>query len=994
MAAQFAKSPVVDHELSSTSQFIGRYHELTLIWKQFEAARSMRARVVLLVGPLGIGKTRLLDEVAERAVQDGATVLRGGASESEGMPPYLPFLEALGQYIRVTPPDQLREQVAVAPQILASILPELAARLDGEFPVAYPLPPEQTRLRLYEAVGAFLESISAPHGLVLMLDDLHWADTASLDLLCHIARHHAKTRLLVLGTYREGETNQNPALERTVTEHIRQRMLTTIAVNPFSAEEIEALAAGYLGGPISPVVSQLLHAQSEGNPFFAEELIRGWLEVGALVQECNQWVAIAPLEHSLPSSIVGALRQRFTRLSSSIIDHLRIAAIIGRAFDPSLLATVEGQEIEAVEECLLEAVRSGLVRTDQKGVFTFSHDKIRECLYAEVSSSRRRRLHEVIGRVLEAQYDRQSPKSTYLLAELAFHFARSGDRVRGAVYSQLAAEQALQSSALDEAIAHYRTALELLDPGDVRYANLLLSLGEVALLTDAQSEAIVAYKGELTRLAGYSEQERAARAAHGLGLVYWRQGALRTARAVLEHALVLLGNSLSAETTRVLVDLSTLLTIYLGQQAEGAAYAQQASEMARHQEDKSLEAAARRAVAGNLFMSGNDISIALDSLKRALVLAEEGDDPSEVAECCFYLAGVYYWKAEMRHSYQVSLRRIEFIEHSQQPYQLRNAYSWLAFLLASQGQWPEAEQAIERAQLIAEHMSNPLPLAFLCQIRGFLAYQREDYAAAEQEFQAAMVNQQMGPMGLMSHSGLLGMAQVAGGKREEASADIARLEALLAELPPGTLPTAPIMTCLALIAVALGDQVRAANLYPRLLAFSGQHHWFLVDRVLGEIATLGGDWDTAMAHLSAAEETSQCEGLCPELARTLLAQATCVQLRGGQGNAAHATNLLRRALTLFEELKMTGAVGWIRNQLLALSPQSHHSPSRSLPADLTKSEVKVLELVVKGKSNRQIAQQLVLSEKTVANHLTHIFNKTTSENRAAAVAFAIRHGLA
>ena len=989
MAAQFSKSQVVEHEVSSASRFIGRHRELTLIWNQFEAAKRGRARVVLLVGQPGIGKTRLLDEVAERAEQEGAIVLRGGASESEGMPPYLPFLEALGQYIRMSPLDQLREQVAVAPQILASILPELAARLGNGLTVAYPMPPEQARLRLYEAVGTLLESISTQHGLVLMLDDLHWVDTASLDLLCHLTRHHAKSRLLILGTYREGEISWNPAFERTVVELIRQRVLTTVAVNPLIAEETEALAAGYLGGPISPVVSQLLHAQSEGNPFFAEELIRGWLEVGALFQEHDQWVAIAPLEPLLPSSIVGSLRQRFTRLSSSIIGRLRTAAIIGRAFELSLLATVEGQEIEAVEECLLEAVCAGLVRTDQAGVFTFSHDKIRECLYAEVSSSRRLRLHEVIGRALEARYDQRSLKSTHLLAELAFHYSRSGDRMRGATYSQLAAEQALHSSALDEAMAHYRMALDLLDPRDERYCNLLLSLGEAALLAGLQDEAIIAYEKALTGSAGNCEQQIAARAAHGLGLAHWRQGDLQRARTMLEHGLVLLGNPLSAEMVRVLVDLSILFTIYLGQQAEGATYARQALEMARHLGDKSLEAAASRAADGKLFMSGNDISIALQSLKRTLALAEESDDPSEAAECCANLAGVHYWKAEIRLSYQVSLRRIKFIERSQQPYQLRNAYSWLALLFAAQGEWLEAEQAIEKAEL----MSHNLPLAFLCQIRGFLAYQQEDFAAAEREFQTAMLNRKSGPILPMFYSGPLGMAKMAGGKLEEASAYITELESLLAELPPGTLPTVPIMTCLALIAIALGDQVRATNLYPQLQAFSGQHYWFLVDRVLGEIATLCGDWEMATVHLSAAEETCQREGLRPELARTLVAQANCEMLRGGQGHTPHVIHLLRRALTLFDEMKMTYSVGRIRNQLRTFSRHPHRSSPRSLPAGLTGSEVKVLQLVVQGKTNRQIARDLALSEKTVANHLTHIFNKTTSENRAAAAAFAIRHGL-
>ena len=116
---------------------------------------------------------------------------------------------------------------------------------------------------------------------------------------------------------------------------------------------------------------------------------------------------------ALPSSIVGALRQRFARLSSDIVDHLRVAATIGRTFDPLLLSTVKDQDIEVVEEHMLEAAKAGLVRTEPKGFFTFSHEKIQECLYAEVSTSRRRRLHEMIGQILESRYNQESAKSTY-----------------------------------------------------------------------------------------------------------------------------------------------------------------------------------------------------------------------------------------------------------------------------------------------------------------------------------------------------------------------------------------------------------------------------------------------------------------------------------------------------------------------------------------------------------------------------------------------------
>ncbi len=416
--------------LSPTAPIVGRQQELTLVMSHFEAAKDGHAHVVLSVGEPGIGKTRLLDEIALRTAQDGAIVLRGGSSEAEGMPPFLPFLEALGQYIQITPLDHLLEQVAAAPQVLASLFPELTVRL-GDLRVPSASPPEQARLRLYEAIGAFLEAIGTPHGLVLILDDLQWADSASLDLLCHLARRQSHARLLLLGAYRESEFANHPALVRTVAELSRQRRLTTVTVGPLSAHEIDILASTRLGAPLSSEASALLHRQSEGNPFFAEELLQGWIETRALAHQRGQWLAMTPLDQALPPSIVGALRQRFVRLSSTSIDHLRIAAIIGRTFDLELLAAIEAKEIEVVEEQLREAVHARLVLDNQKGTLTFSHDNIRECLSAEVSTSRRRRLHGIIGQLLEERYASARMLSVQQLAELAFHFARSPDRAKG-----------------------------------------------------------------------------------------------------------------------------------------------------------------------------------------------------------------------------------------------------------------------------------------------------------------------------------------------------------------------------------------------------------------------------------------------------------------------------------------------------------------------------------------------------------------------------------
>ncbi len=317
-------------------------------------------------------------------------------------------------------------------------------------------------------------------------------------------------------------------------------------------------------------------------------------------------------------------------------------------------------------------------------------------------------------------------------------------------------------------------------------------------------------------------------------------------------------------------------------------------------------------------------------------------------------------------------------------------------MFASQGAWSETELVIEQASPLVDHLVSPMPAAFLHQLQGFLAYQREDFPAAERELQTALVGRdfQLGLSEIMFYVGLLGLVQATMGKREEARTAMAQEEGILDTLPDGILPTAPLLMCLVMTAMALDEQARAMHLYPRLLAFRGQYYWFLTDRVLGLLAIERGDWETAVMHLTAAQATAQREGLRPELARTLFGRADLELARGGQGSPRRAEDLLNQALALFEELEMSHSAHQVLRRLRALSSQTGRPARPSLPAHLTQREVEVLKLVVQGKSNRQIAHVLGLTEKTVTNYLTHIFNKTTCENRAAATAFAIRHGLA
>jgi predicted ATPase/DNA-binding NarL/FixJ family response regulator len=946
-------------------------------------------RVVLLSGEPGIGKTQLLRELAQRAAADGIPVLYGGASEAEGMPPYLPLLEALGQHIRATSPDILHAQVAGAATTLAALLPELVERL-GALPDGYPLPPEQARLRLYEAIGGFLTAIATPRSLVLQLDDLQWADAATLDLLCHIARHQPVARLLVVGAYREGEVAEHVGFQRAVAELNRLRLLSTISIGPLAEADLSVFAAEYLGGTITPLIGQVLFKQSEGNPFFAEELLRGWLEAGALTRPEWSWSLVLPSIEGLPSSIVGAVRQRLARLPPEVVDLLRIAAIIGRSFEAALLAEVADQGLELVEERLAVASCARLLQGDPSGIFTFGHDTIRESLSSDMTAARRRRLHAAIGQALEL---RASATGAQPLAELAFHFTQGGDRARGAVYAQQAAELALRSYAPDEALAHYRAALDLIEVGDQRRGRLLFGLGEAATLTGAEHEAAAAFTSARDWFAQAGDMLAAGQAAQRLGLACWRQELVAEARAAFETALALLDERLCAETVQTLVDLGSLLAVSLHQHAEGIAYGRRALELAQRLADDRLLAAASRTV-GNLLVLTNDLPAGIALLERALELAAAADDPVEAAECCAALAMAYMSSGQLRRSAERTRQRMQFALRCHDLFQMRHIYSFLAALHGIQGRLAEAEQLIGQAQPIVERLASPEPAAYLGFIRGMKAYAQGDYAAAEAILQQAIATfRAIGPHTLVWYLGSLGLALFAQEKRPEALACMAELEMLVARLSPGTLPTALPLACLAAMALALGDQVRIVQLQSRLVPFSGQFHDALIDRLLGQIATRQGDWAGAERLLAAAVRMAEQEDIRFEIAPALEAQADLELARGGRGSAARASRLIEQALASAQRLGNPHEARRLRERLDTLGGRSSQRPP-PLPAGLSEREAEVLRLVARGMSNREIAQALILSEKTVANHLTNIFTKTGAGNRTAATAFAIRCGLA
>jgi ATP/maltotriose-dependent transcriptional regulator MalT len=400
-------------------------------------------------------------------------------------------------------------------------------------------------------------------------------------------------------------------------------------------------------------------------------------------------------------------------------------------------------------------------------------------------------------------------------------------------------------------------------------------------------------------------------------------------------------------------------------------------------------------VGGNLLVRGNELARGVPLLERALQLSLAADDPAEAMECCACLTMAYFWSGRI-HQMQESLqRRIELAHRCQEPYQLRHLYPWLAACTSCLGNFAEAEYWFAQAETAIASLTSPEPHAFLLQMRSMGAVAHHTYEGAEEYMmQAVTLYRQMGPAVLIWYLPVLGWIQALLGKRDEALACLQEIETLMASLAPETLLTGSVLLYLAQMALLLEDRERIASYTSRLLPFQGLFLDGLVDRILGELFLFQAAWSDAQACLIRAEELARREDLLFELALTQVAEARLALAQGGRGSVLRAHHCFEQALALFQEMGLQGQVLAVQAHLEQLPERSSSRGARSLPAGLSEREVEVLRLVAAGKSNRQIAGELVLSEKTVANHIARICAKTGSDNRAAATAFAIHSGLA
>jgi transcriptional regulator with XRE-family HTH domain len=893
-----------------SGNFVGRQKELGFLREAWSRATAGHRVLALVGGEPGIGKTALTGELARLAHAEAGLVLYGRWDEHV-LAPYQAFREALADYARACPQALLRQDLGDLAGEIARVCPEPARRIGAS--AAEPLAAaEAERFRLFESLDTWITRIASRHPVLLVLDDLQWADLPALRLLSHLMQARRAAPLLAVAMYRDVEPERSDlsAVLHSLARDVDCRRLTLRGLDPGAVTALLQAATGRTFGERESLVAAGLERDTAGNPFFLLEMARHLSELGAFDRDETR---LDETLAEIPESVRDMVRWRLRRVSEECADVLEAASLAGERFDAALVASAAGRDDAATVDLLDEAARAGLIAEidDEPDCWRFSHSLSRRVTAARLSRGRRARLHQRIGEALESRFG-VAP------AELAHHFgaaASIGSAGKAVRYERLAGQRALAEVAAEVAVRHLRNALQLLDrfgPRDQALrCELLLELagahdraGEYASRDQRFAEA-----ADAARSLGDGDLFLRGALGYG-GILPATIGPDERAQALLEEALERLGKEDSAARATALARLAHWLhneRPYL----ERLELSDRSVAMARGTGD-------RRTLATVLMHRGwaldgpDDVDDALAVASEILGIGAELRDPELRLEGLRIQVAARFEHGEHAAAVRTALAMRELAEEMQHPEFIRLAAMWDVTVANLEGRFADArELAVERDRRLARighSQAQIIPVAqtFPWQV---LRGRSSKYIPTLRELSAYEPANTVWP------------AITAWSLAETGALDQAA--ALLRRTGPGAAAAADknyqwwaVIVGFAGAADLVGDRQWAEVLYGLAAPYAGHNATLGVaaflgaaDHWLGVLAGAAGRLTEAAGHLEAALVRHQEMGSRPMTALTQDAYGRVLSARGQAGDTERARGLTASAMRTARELGLAAITG-------------------------------------------------------------------------------------
>jgi hypothetical protein len=888
--------------------FVGREQIMASMRQTLNEAISGQIRLLLLTGEAGSGKTRVCAQLATYAGLRGVRVLTGQCYEGQGAPAFWPWLQIVREYCKDLSAQQLIELMGPSAADIAQVVPEVHAKLP-DLPPPPALEPDKARFRFFDSVATFLRSASRRQPLMLTLDDLHWADPASLLLLEFLGRELAGSPVLLLGTYRDVEVDRQHPLTRTLGQLVHLGMGRRISLEGLSPADIAQYVEMTSGVEPSDALVTAAHRQTGGNALFLTEVVRLLVSEGRLRdlgQESNIYIPI-------PLSVREVIHRRVNGLSPECYRLLTTASVIGRNFNLAVLEELQQVPEDELLDLLEQAASTRVIQEveGQPGEYSFSHALIRDTLYEQLSATRRSRLHHRIAQAIERTY---AGALDLHLSALAYHFSQAPfpeNAGQAIEYSLRAAERATSQLAYEESASLYQRAVDAAanQPGQELFrCELMVALGEAQLRASLpdRSRATLEQAAELAQKAGSGTllaRAALAIAPTAIGVRYGQPDLVLI--KLLEDALRETDMADSAIRARLLAQLS--LAHYHAPKEERLRLSQEAVEMAR-----------RVGGADALLPALYSRSIALMGFERAGERLEVASEMVRTAELVhnkeMVLRGHYGRFRELlelgeRPALDEALQRYgTAAEELRQP-----AHSWLSpfgqsIVAMMEGRLAEAESLATEAAAIgrrAQDANTPLFFSVLIvTIRGLQGRSAEVLERVRTFIEAYPF--------IKSWRATLTKLYMDVDRTDDARREMDELAAHDFVDHPRDGAFVVGMALLSQAATWLKDQPRARLLYDLLLPFAERNvvigtsavYYGPMARHLGLLAGTLSRWEDAEAHFNAAMDRCREIDAPPFLAYSQLECAAMLLESRVSSKRARAAGLLQEAIEAGDRMGM------------------------------------------------------------------------------------------